>query len=507
MLRSPVAHACVLAALAGSAFAQRGISVRAHTDKTGTYLYRTDTPVFRPRSGGGIDSVLWTYPDPVAIPESVAFGPTTNSAYVGQQLNNERFQRFDITGTGTPTYEVAGHHATFNPSCVGAAGNADLAVYLDQIAMNGAFIVTAFRASSAEPLWVYNVPEDFNSSDIWNARVSRDGSTVAIVVSGPPTTNPNANTAAIFFLNGVDGTLRSAWTDPNGACEGVDMTDDGSVAITCQGAPPAGIGQLINTSNGSVIRTFAGNGAGGRYEISGDGNVVVIGGFDFRVFVKSAGVYTQRITFSASGSWFSWGADVSRDGSTVGALSHNYLASYLNTDVRIWDVASGNLLGTASTVGSGTLQDSAWDGVMSDNGSRFAVESWGDAVNTHPEVRVFDRNVNLIGSIDTAGSPFSLDLSPDGQYTIAGNKSVHANVFGNGGMVTLLQIPVAGGGCYANCDNSTTAPILNVLDFTCFLNRFAAGDTYANCDHSTTPPVLNVLDFQCFLNAFAAGCT
>jgi hypothetical protein len=60
--------------------------------------------------------------------------------------------------------------------------------------------------------------------------------------------------------------------------------------------------------------------------------------------------------------------------------------------------------------------------------------------------------------------------------------------------------------CYANCDGSTTAPVLNALDFACFLNRFAAGDTYANCDGSTAPPVLNVLDFACFINAFAAGC-
>ncbi len=61
-------------------------------------------------------------------------------------------------------------------------------------------------------------------------------------------------------------------------------------------------------------------------------------------------------------------------------------------------------------------------------------------------------------------------------------------------------------GCYANCDASTTTPRLNVLDFSCFLNHFAAGDPYANCDASTTPPVLNVLDFSCFLNKFAAGC-
>ncbi|MBL9030379.1 MAG: hypothetical protein JNM80_01555 [Phycisphaerae bacterium] len=66
----------------------------------------------------------------------------------------------------------------------------------------------------------------------------------------------------------------------------------------------------------------------------------------------------------------------------------------------------------------------------------------------------------------------------------------------------------SGGGpsCYANCDSSTSSPILNVNDFICFQNLFAAGDTRANCDYSTSPPILNVNDFTCFLNAFAAGC-
>jgi hypothetical protein len=65
---------------------------------------------------------------------------------------------------------------------------------------------------------------------------------------------------------------------------------------------------------------------------------------------------------------------------------------------------------------------------------------------------------------------------------------------------------ILGAACYANCDGSTVAPILNVLDFNCFLNRFAAGDSWANCDNSTIAPILNILDFSCFLNKFAAGC-
>ena len=61
--------------------------------------------------------------------------------------------------------------------------------------------------------------------------------------------------------------------------------------------------------------------------------------------------------------------------------------------------------------------------------------------------------------------------------------------------------------CYPNCDASTAAPILNVADFICFLNEFAAADSYAKCDASTVPPTLYVADFICFTSAYAAGCT
>jgi probable HAF family extracellular repeat protein len=60
--------------------------------------------------------------------------------------------------------------------------------------------------------------------------------------------------------------------------------------------------------------------------------------------------------------------------------------------------------------------------------------------------------------------------------------------------------------CYANCDASTTPPILNIADFVCFQQRFAGGDSYANCDGSTAPPTLNIADFVCFMAQFAAGC-
>jgi carboxypeptidase A4 len=68
---------------------------------------------------------------------------------------------------------------------------------------------------------------------------------------------------------------------------------------------------------------------------------------------------------------------------------------------------------------------------------------------------------------------------------------------------SILPAPPA---CYANCDSSTAVPVLNVADFSCFLQSYANGDAYANCDASTAPPVLNVADFSCFLTRYAAGC-
>ncbi len=60
--------------------------------------------------------------------------------------------------------------------------------------------------------------------------------------------------------------------------------------------------------------------------------------------------------------------------------------------------------------------------------------------------------------------------------------------------------------CNANCNCSLSQPILNVADFTCFLQRYANGDPYANCDGSTATPTLNVADFTCFLQRYANGC-
>lgn len=105
------------------------------------------------------------------------------------------------------------------------------------------------------------------------------------------------------------------------------------------------------------------------------------------------------------------------------------------------------------------------------------------------------RGVDLDGWSDFAAE----SVNSDGDI-VAGN-AVYQGQF---------QAWIAGFGgtpCYANCDGSTSFPILDASDFMCFRQQFAAGSPYANCDGSSTPPVLNVADFICFLQHFAAGCS
>jgi hypothetical protein len=78
--------------------------------------------------------------------------------------------------------------------------------------------------------------------------------------------------------------------------------------------------------------------------------------------------------------------------------------------------------------------------------------------------------------------------------------SLNGNVWAGGLFTTAGNVVSAytarlGCQCYPNCDASTASPVLNVADFICFLNKYAAADPYANCDQSTAAPTLNVADF------------
>jgi hypothetical protein len=162
-----------------------------------------------------------------------------------------------------------------------------------------------------------------------------------------------------------------------------------------------------------------------------------------------------------------------------------------------------------------------WDGLLVNNWYRQTT-TWNFDSAQILEVSIQDL---------TGGGPVTtVDVSGLGWYLFGGPNSTSPlpqafRLFTGGGGGTTpggnmtawdnISIGPVGASCYANCDGSTVEPVLNVDDFTCFINAYAVAQAlphaqqltdYSNCDGSTIAPVLNVDDFTCFINSYAIGC-
>jgi DNA-binding beta-propeller fold protein YncE len=193
------------------------------------------------------------------------------------------------------------------------------------------------------------------------------------------------------------------------------------------------------------------------------------------------------------------------------------LVTSFNTDqVLEYDQNTGAFL--RSLLVTGLPVDGPWSVRVGPDGLLYVSGNLNttDTHFTRAKIFIFDPRLGNfvrahVQAVDAAlNNPTGFDFMPGGTTDCNRNLIPDSCDIAHG---TSLDINLNGipdeceqGVCYANCDGSTTPPVLNVLDFNCFLNSFAAGSPYANCDGSTTPPVLNVLDFNCFLNRFAAGC-
>jgi hypothetical protein len=261
--------------------------------------------------------------------------------------------------------------------------------------------------------------------------VSYDGSTVAAVVSDAVTQN-----STLYVFEAETGAVRLTWTDAL-RMDAVDLTDDGSIALVTQD----NLALLVDTSSGNILFSVAGSGAGNIfYRISGDGSVFVTDGFDLDVYKYDGTTYQRVIHFSRANNWFGGASIVSRDGSTVGSFAGNFANNWLTGEVDLFDVASAQMIGSYPVSGTGSFQGTPVGAESNDNGTVMAFASWGTEFHDWPEVMVFNRNVELIGAIEFPGSAFGVDVSSDGQYVVGGSKAVHANQFGSGGRIELIQL-------------------------------------------------------------------
>jgi len=379
---------------------------------------------------GPLVSILWTVIDQNAIADGVRID--ANNVWGAWILNGARLSIYAITGNGTPLWEFS----SFNSGNTGvaAAKGSDRAGFMESNAAGNDFRQHGFRSTSnGTPDWSFQYPVSDPNLPASSRKVatSRDGSTIAAVVSDSITQNQT-----LYIFDAATGTVRRTWTNSL-RMDAVALTDNGSIALVTQDNQAT----LIDTGTGNIVFSVAGSGAGSiYYPISGDGGVFVVGGFNFDVYAFNGTTYTQVIHYTQANSWFGEASTVSRDGSTVGTFAGNYANNWLTGVVLLFDVPTGQLLGSYPVSGTGSYQGTPIGAASNDTGSVMAFASWGTEFHDWPEVMVFNRSVQLIGQINFPGSAFSCDVSSDGQYVVGGSKAVHANQFGSGGRIELIQL-------------------------------------------------------------------
>ena len=376
-----------------------------------------------------LGNTLWQVDDENAIADGAAID--ANDVWGAWTLEGARLGAYPIGGDGTPDFEFSSFGS--GSSGVTSAKGADRMAYMESNAAGSDFRVHGFTSTSGGiPDWSFPFPvSDPNlPASSRKVAVSYDGSTVAAVVSDSVTQN-----STLYVFEADTGEIRTSRTDAL-RMNAVDLTDDGSVALLTED----NLAVLVDTSNGNTIFSVAGSGAGNVfYRISGDGNVFVTNGFSLDVYKFDGTTYQRVIHFGQANNWFGGASIVSRDGSTVGSFAGNF-TNWLSGEVFLFDVASAQMIGSYPVSGTGAFQGTPVGAESNDNGTVMAFASWGTEFHDWPEVMVFNRNVDLIGQIDFPGSAFGVDVSADGQYVVGSSKAVHANQFGSGGRIELIQL-------------------------------------------------------------------
>jgi probable HAF family extracellular repeat protein len=337
---------------------------------------------------------------------------------------------------------------------------------------------------------------------------SADGSVV--VGYGGASGTANANRA--FRWSSADGMVNLGIMNPGETSIASAVSDDGSVVVGKSATPTSGRAFRWTQATGLVsLGTLPGGHYSEAYGITPDGSVIV--GYS----EISQGIQTGYRGFrwtSAGGmqslGWLNgWDTEawaISANGLVVvgyGGSAGGHLRA------TRWTTATGQVdLGILSGEVYSYAFATNHDGSIIVGGSGHGVDTGGSVLS--PVNRAFlwtptGGMIDLNEYLPTLGIDLSgwvlrnaEGMTPDGR-TIAGDGE-HNGIR----EAWIATVPVT---CYANCDGSTAAPALNVADFSCFLQKYAAADPYANCDGSTAAPVLNVADFSCFLQRFAAGCS
>ena len=428
-MRAYLTSICFLVSITSVAHSQQ-VRMESVVTPDGVFAVQTSGPV----SPGLINPPMsnpnptapglrWVYPNGALpwITSSVGIGNYGTMDWLGQTLNGEELTFISPTETSPPTPIYADPDLTGSSVSiqVAAADKAPVCAVVWNNSTSGVKEIRLYSGFNTTPLKLI-------TANVQEIRISDDGTRVAVGY-----TDANSDAAVDVY----DGTLTYLTTlvGAGSTFRHHDISGDGSTVLIASGTTNF----VYDVATGNLLHQDGSTVSHDAHAIDLDGDTWVRGGFNVGAWKNNGGTYSRIVNFSDSA--FGFGVydacDVSADGLTFVCTGRDATTS-AHFKVYCWSLTatSSSLLWSFNSAGTGSYQDVGQGVSISDDGKLIAVGSWGDEFNAHPEVMVFDRNTGaVLNTIDTPGSCYSVDMSGDGQFVVAGTKSVHANTFGNGG--------------------------------------------------------------------------
>lgn len=323
----------------------------------------------------------------------------------------------------------------------------------DFVVSEGNTKISLYNSASATPIWSHFDPSNgFTSSSVdqpGQFACSDDGTIFA-------TGGAKNGHLAVQFFSSASATPITTYEDASLAYypRQLRLTADGSKCIFRVSATL----YRVDVTTGTLEDTFALDASNDCFAISPDGSVVAYGFTAARIATWDGSEYSLVAGAAVSG-YYGGAATIAPDNQTV------YFGFYKNTyktnRILRFDVSSSTPLWTYDyPVGSGSNQNTMQWMDCSDDGRWLVAGSWG-CDNGGDEVQVFDDiypDAPVFG-IDTPGSMFHVDMSPDGQYITAAGKHVHANTMGSGTDVYFAEIDLLGIEGIESYNNMVLQPI------------------------------------------------
>lgn len=347
-------------------------------------------------------------------------------------------QYWTSLGTGTSASETADRYwlvrtfSVWNDNGTPGYTSDDFLVSDDNVE------VCLFGGASSTPLWVWDGSGVFEPGMVDQAGTydcSLDGSVFALggVKDG--------HLALVVFGEGApEPVLLYENEDYVYSPRQLRLTADGSKIIFSVGATLL----RVDAATGSLEATFNLGASTDCFGVSADGSLVAFGFTAARLAQWNGSAYELAWSRGVSG-YYAGAATISDDNSAV--YFGFYKSNYMSNRIYRFDAGSSTPVWTYDyPTGSGANQDIvSWMDCSSD-GRWLAISSWGCENGGGPEVTVLDDQEPSapVFTIDTPGSMFHVDISPDGSLVSAAGKHVHANVFGSGTDVCMAEVTTTG---------------------------------------------------------------